>query len=75
VLSGEASLRMDDVDYDLEPGSVVFIPADTFHALTNKSQTEEFVILTIWPGTPEPGANEVYDTRKEAWGTSYREID
>lgn len=75
VLSGEASLDMDGVDYDLEPGSVVFIPAGTFHALTNKSQTEDFTILTIWPGTPEPGANEVYDTRKEAWGTSYREID
>ena len=74
VLSGRATLRMDGEDYDLEKDSVVFIPAGTFHALTNESQTEEFVIVTIWPGTPEPGANEVYDTRKEAWGTSYREI-
>jgi len=74
VLSGEATLRMDDVDHDLEKDMVVFIPAGTFHALINKSQTEDFVILTIWPGTPEPGANEVYDLRKEAWGTSYQEI-
>ena len=74
VLSGEASLHMDGAEYQLEKDMVVFIPAGTFHALTNKSQTEDFVILTLWPGTPEPGANEVYDTRKEAWGTSYREV-
>ena len=73
VLSGQAILKMDDVDYDLEKNMVVFIPAGTFHALTNKSQTEDFVIITVWPGTPEPGANEVYDLRKESWGTSYRE--
>ena len=74
ILSGEATLNLDGVDYDLEKDMVVFIPAGTFHALTNKSQTEDFVIITIWPGTPEPGANGVYDMRKEAWGTSYREI-
>ena len=73
VLSGHAVLNMDGVDYDLEKDMVVFIPAGTFHALTNKSGTEDFVILTVWPGTPEPGANEVYDLRKESWGTSYRE--
>ena len=74
VLSGEAVLDMDGVDYDLEKDMVVFIPGGTFHALTNKSQTEDFVILTIWPGAPEPGVNGVYDLRKEAWGKSYREI-
>ena len=74
VLSGEASLRLGDEEVDLERGSTVFIPGGTFHALTNKSQTEDFVILTIWPGDPEPGVNGVYDMRKEAWGTTYREI-
>lgn len=73
VLSGHAVLNMDGVDYDLEKDMVVFIPAGTFHALANKSRTEDFVIITVWPGTPEPGANEVYDLRKESWGTSYRE--
>jgi len=73
VLSGEAVLRMDGVDYDLEKDTVVFIPGGTFHALTNKSQTEDFIILTVWPGTPEPGVNEVYDMRKKAWGKTYRE--
>ena len=74
VLSGEAVLTMDGVDYDLEPNMVVFIPAGTVHGLSNKSATEDFVIITIWPGTPEPGANAVYDLRKESWGTSYREM-
>ena len=66
---------MDNVDYDVEQGSIVFIPSDTFHSLTNKSQTEDFEIITIWPGPIEPGANEVYDMRKEAWGTTYREVE
>ena len=74
VLSGEAVLNLDGEDYDLEKNTVVFIPGGTFHALTNKSQTEDFVIITVWPGTPEPGGNELYDLRKETWGTSYREI-
>jgi mannose-6-phosphate isomerase-like protein (cupin superfamily) len=73
VLGGEAVLSMDGVDYDLEQDTAVFIPAGTHHALRNRSETEDFVILTIWPGTPGPGANEVYDLRKAAWGTSYRE--
>ncbi len=75
VLSGEAVLHMDDVDYDIEKGTVVFIPAGTFHALTNKSKTQDFEIITVWPGQPAPGANDVYDSRKEAWGTTYREIE
>ena len=75
VLSGEAVLNLDNVEYDLEKGSVVFIPADTFHALKNKSETEDFEIITVWPGQPAPGVNGVYDMRKEAWGTTYREIE
>jgi len=74
VLKGEAVLRMDGVDYDIGKDTVVFIPGGTFHALGNKSETEDFVLLTIWPGQPEPGVNEVYDLRKEAWGTTFREI-
>lgn len=74
VLKGEAVLRMNEAEYHLEKDNIVFIPGGTFHALTNKSQTEDFVILTIWPGQPEPGVNEVYDMRKEAWGKTYREV-
>ena len=72
VIRGEAILHMDDMDYDLSPGSVVFIPWDTFHALENKSETEDFVLLTVWTQTPEPGGNDVYDMRLKAWGSSYK---
>jgi mannose-6-phosphate isomerase-like protein (cupin superfamily) len=75
ILSGAAVLHMDGVDYDLEKDMVVFIPGGTFHALTNKSATEDFVILTVWPGKPDPGVNGVYDLRKEAWGVTYREVE
>ncbi len=75
VLKGQAVLHMDGVDYDIEKGSVVFIPGGTFHGLTNKSQTEDFEIITVWPGQPSPGANKVYDMRKKEWGTTYREVD
>jgi mannose-6-phosphate isomerase-like protein (cupin superfamily) len=74
VLSGRAVLTMDGVKYDIEKGSVVFIPGGTSHGLVNKSQTEDFEIITIWPGQPAPGANEVYDMRKKEWGTTYREV-
>lgn len=75
VLSGQAVLTMDGVKYDIEKGSVVFIPGGTSHGLVNKSQTESFEIITVWPGQPAPGANVVYDMRKKEWGTTYREVE
>jgi len=75
VLSGQAVLTMDGVKYDIEEGSVVFIPGGTLHGLVNKSQTENFEIITVWPGQPAPGANVVYDMRKKEWGTTYREVE
>ena len=75
VLKGHADLDMAGENYELKPGSVVFIPGGTFHALNNKSETEDFELITVWPGQPAPGANEMYDLRKEAWGTTYREVE
>ena len=75
ALAGHADLNMAGKHYDVNPGTVVFIPGGTFHALTNKSATEDFVLFTVWAGQPAPGANELYDMRKEAWGTTYREIE
>jgi len=75
VLSGSARLNLDNVEYDIEKGSVVFIPGGTFHALANKSKTKDLEIITVWAGDPKPGANELFDLRKKAWGTTYREID
>ena len=75
VLKGEARLNMGNQAYTLKPGSVVFIPGGTFHALSNSNQSVDFEFFTVWPGQPAPGANEVYDGRIEAWGTSYREVE
>lgn len=75
VVRGEAYLNMNDTKYDLHAGSLVFIPGGTFHALENKSETEDFVVMTIWPNHPDPGVNPVYDKRVEAWGSSYQTID
>ena len=75
VTKGNATLDLAGEIHELKPSSVVFIPAGTFHALSNKSETEDFELMTVWPGQPAPGANELYDMRKEAWGTTYREIE
>lgn len=74
VLSGQAVLEIDGKSTTIGKNMVVFIPARAQHKLMNTSQTEDFVFLTIWPGTPEPGINTVYDMRKKAWGETYREI-
>ena len=57
---------------EIGPDTAIFIPGGTFHAIQNLSETEEFVILTIWPRLPEPGSNPIYDGRRKAWGTSFR---
>ena len=75
VMKGHADLDLGGEIVALKPGSVVFIPGGTFHALRNKSETEDFELITVWPGQPAPGANEMYDMRKEAWGTTYREVE
>ena len=75
ILKGKALLEMDGEKYELKPGVVVFIPADTFHAIHNENGTEDLVLITVWPGQPAPGANEIYDVRKASWGTTYRELN
>jgi len=75
VLKGQADLNIAGEHSALKPGSVVFIPGGTFHALTNASATEDFELITVWPGQPAKGANELYDLRQEQWGTTYRETE
>ena len=74
VLQGHAVLHLDNDEHEIGPGAVVFIPGGTFHALENASTSEDVVILTVWPQTPEPGANGVYDRRIKEWGTSFRTV-
>jgi len=75
VIKGEAVLTMDGVKYEIAPGDVIYIPCETFHSLDNKSDTDDFVLMTIWPEHPAEGANEVYDMRLKAWGKSYETLD
>jgi quercetin dioxygenase-like cupin family protein len=72
VVQGEAFLSLDDEVHEISPGSLVFIPAGTFHALENKSATQEFVLLTFWERAQD---NEVWHTRLEAWGKTFKTID
>lgn len=79
VLSGQAKLALGgDPEtgagaevHDIGPDTAIYIPGGTYHALDNPHD-EDLVILTMWPRLPEPGANGVYDARRQAWGTSFR---
>ena len=72
VVKGEAVLHLDDKTVDIGPGSLVFIPAGTFHSLDNKSETEDFVLLTLWE---RASSNEVWHIRLKAWGKTFKTID
>lgn len=75
ILKGHAMLDMAGEMYELKPGTVVFIPGDTFHAIHNEESKEALELVTVWAGQPAKGANELYDMRLEEWGTTYREAD
>ena len=71
VLKGEALLHLGNREMDIKQGSLVYIPAGVFHSLDNKSQTEDFVLLTLWEETKH---NDVYHARVKAWGKSFKTI-
>ena len=72
AVKGEAVLYLDDEPHDLKPGMVVFIPGGVKHALDNTSETEDFVLLTMWE---KAEYNGVHHARLKAWGTSFKTID
>ncbi len=72
VLKGEAVLHLGDETADIKPGDLIFIPAGVFHSLDNKSQAEDFVLLTLWQ---RASSNEVWHTRLKAWGKTFKTID
>jgi mannose-6-phosphate isomerase-like protein (cupin superfamily) len=79
VISGRGSIRLGGDPhtgagadtYLVEAGSVVYIPANSFHALRNDSD-HDIVFLTIWPQRTSPGDNGMHDERIKAWGTAFR---
>jgi mannose-6-phosphate isomerase-like protein (cupin superfamily) len=72
AMRGEAVLHLDDETFDFKSGSICFIPGGVFHSLDNKSKTEEFVLLTLWPDARD---NDLYHERIKAWGKSFKTID
>ena len=72
VVKGEAVLHLGEELVDIKPGSLVYIPAGVFHALDNKSKTEDFVLLTLWENAND---NELYHERIKAWGKSFKTIN
>ncbi|MFH0760195.1 MAG: cupin domain-containing protein [Bacteroidota bacterium] len=72
VVKGEAVLHLGEEKTDIKAGSLVYIPAGVFHALDNKSRTEDFILLTLWEN---PEHNELYHARVKAWGKSFKTID
>ena len=82
VVSGYGTIRLggdpktgDGAEtYLMEEGSVVYIPANTFHALRNDSD-HDIVFLTIWPQATRTGDNDMHDERVRAWGAAFRVKD
>lgn len=72
IHKGQAMVRLDGEEHNLEAGDVVFIPGGSFHAIENRSDNEELIIFTVWSRHPEQGANPVYDLRLEQWGKSFK---
>lgn len=73
ILRGHCTLYLGEAKeaYEIEPGSVAFIPHDTLHFVVNNTQ-EEVEMITIMPGPIVEGANFVYDQRKRKWGRSFK---
>ena len=54
--------------FEIEPDSVVFIPAGTVHALENTGSVD-LELVTVMPQQPVEGVNPIYDERRRAWKT------
>lgn len=74
LLRGRGVVHLDGVDHQVRGDTLIFIPGGTDHGVTNTSETEDLVWLTVWAGVAEEGVNPIYDMRKKAWGTTYREV-
>jgi mannose-6-phosphate isomerase-like protein (cupin superfamily) len=70
-LGGDPTSGEGGETFRIREGSIVNIPAGTFHRLRNDTD-EPFVLLTIWPQPAAKGANGIHDARLEQWGTGFR---
>ena len=75
ILRGRGILTLSEPDearYEMVRDAVAFIPGGTQHRIENTGE-EPLEMLTIMPFLPRPDVNALYDERKKAWGTSFRE--
>ncbi len=70
-LGGDPDTGVGGETFEINAGSVVYIPAGTFHRLRNVSD-EPFVLLTLWPESAKRGANGIHDMRLDTWATGFR---
>ena len=67
-VSGEADCYLNGEKVLMKQGTLIYIPAGVHHYLINRSQTEPFCLLTMWPDERD---NDPWVARKEAWGEGY----
>ncbi|GEM_PF-695411 len=67
-LDGQADLYLNGEKEVMRQGTLCYIPAGTEHFLVNRSKTETFQLLTLWPDEKD---NEAWFDRKNAWGEDY----
>jgi len=53
--------------------TIIFSPGGTFRSLDNKSQTEDFVLLTIWHAHPEKGRQRSLRSAEGSTGEELQE--
>lgn len=71
-VSGEADVYLDGKPVLMKQGTLIYIPGGVGHFIVNRSQTEPFVLLTIWSDEAD---NDTHSARVKAWGRSYMRAD
>lgn len=59
IVRGRGTLRVDGSPQEVEPGNVIFFPAFTTHTLTNDSEDEDLLFLTVWWNDPKLVAQQL----------------
>jgi len=63
---------LDDDRVPVKNGDIIIIPPHVFHWIDNTQCDKPFKLFTFWPRQEQNG---VYFVRKEAWGTSVKNLD
>ncbi|MEM2110911.1 MAG: cupin domain-containing protein [Candidatus Bathyarchaeia archaeon] len=59
ILKGEGIAKIEDVDYILSEGSVVFCPPKVIHQIVNPNNQKLWFIFTYGPGGPEQNVKKI----------------